>query len=222
VVQGVVGLGLGLVGAPVVALVAPELMPGSLLMVAMLMPVVTLWHEREQIDWYGLQWSLPLRVPGTVVGAWLVATLSDRLIGVVVAVVVLGAVALTVRAVELPFHRGSLAVAGFVSGVSGTATSIGGPPIALLYQHRPATLVRPTMAVYFLVGAALSLVALGVTGELTGDEVGMAAVMLPALVVGGLVARPVRRRIGGSGFRAGVLAVCALSSLVLLLRSVAG
>ena len=61
-------------------------------------------------------------------------------------------------------------MAGFIGGITGTATSIGGPPFALLYQHRPAQQIRTTMAVYFLIGAALSLVGLVIAGDLTGAQ----------------------------------------------------
>ena len=36
--------------------------------------------------------------------------------------------------------------------ITGTATSIGGPPMAILYQHQPPKTIRTTLAVYFLAG----------------------------------------------------------------------
>jgi len=218
-VQGVVGLGIGLFTAPVVSLLEPQLMPGYLLLLALLMPLVTLRHERRGVHWQGLAWSLPLRVPGTVVGVWLVAVLADRWIGLAVGVMVLVAVAASTRTVEVPINRGTLGVAGFVSGVTGTATSIGGPPIALLYQSWPASRVRPTMAVYFLVGAALSLVGLAITGELTREEAVLAVASVPVLVLGDLLARRWRDRLAGPAFRRAVLVACSVSAAVLVLRS---
>lgn len=80
-VQGLVGLGLGLVAAPVAALVAPSLMPSSLLWLAALLPMLHLWHSRDHIDWRGIAWMMPARIPGTVLGALLVATVSVRGLG---------------------------------------------------------------------------------------------------------------------------------------------
>lgn len=222
VVQGAIGLGLGLVAAPVVTLVDPELMPDFLLVLAFLLPFVTLAGERADIDWYGLRWSLPARAVGTAVGVWLVATLSNRMLSLAVAVMVLFAVAATVRAVVVPVNRGTLAAAGVVSGVAGTATSIGGPPMVLLYQHRPPREVRTTMAVYFLVGALLSLIGLELAGELVWDHVLLALLMVPALVAGSLVATRVRDAVDGRRFRAAVLMLCVASALALLARALAG
>ena len=53
-VQSAVGLGVGLVAAPVTALLEPDLMPGALLMVAALMPCLTLVRDHHDIDWRGL------------------------------------------------------------------------------------------------------------------------------------------------------------------------
>jgi uncharacterized membrane protein YfcA len=221
-VQSAVGLGVGLVAAPVTALLEPALMPGALLMVALLMPCLTLIHDHHDIDWPGLGWSLPARLPGTLVGVWVVSALSDRELGIAIGLVVLLAVVLTWRAVKVPVNRGTLSAAGFASGITGTATSIGGPPIAIVYQHRPARQIRTTMAVYFFVGASLSLVALAVTGDLTGDQVVAAAELLPFLGLGTLLGAMARRSIPAHVVRPAVLVVSSASAVVLLVRSLVG
>ena len=221
-VQSVVGLGLGLVAAPILTLLEPGTMPGTMIMLALVMPAVTLIHDHHDIDWPGLTWSLPARVFGTGVGVWVVAVFSDRQLGVVVGVVVLLAVVLTGRVVAVPVNRGTLSTAGFVSGITGTATSIGGPPFALLYQHRPAQQIRTTMAVYFLIGAALSLVGLALSGDLTSFQLRSAAQLLPALAVGIVVGSMTRRHLPLRLVRPAVLAVSAGSAVVLLVRSLMG
>ncbi|MDX6375011.1 MAG: uncharacterized protein QOD98_3999 [Nocardioidaceae bacterium] len=222
VVQSAVGLGVGLVAAPVTALLEPALMPGALLMVAVLMPCLTLVNDHHDIDWSGLLWSLPARLPGTVVGVWVVTTLTARELGIAIGVVVLLAAAVTWRAVTVPVNRATLSLAGFASGITGTATSIGGPPIAIVYQHRPAREIRTTMAVYFLVGATLSLIALFVTGDLTKEQVVSASELLPFLAVGALLGALARRSIPAHVVRPAVLLVSSASALVLLVRSLFG
>jgi uncharacterized protein len=222
VVQSAVGLGVGLVAAPVTALLEPELMPGALLMVAVLMPCLTLVFDHEDIDWSGLLWSLPARIPGTLVGVWVVTTLSPRELGIAIGLVVLVAVAVTWRAIVVPVNRATLSAAGFASGITGTATSIGGPPIAIVYQHRPAREIRTTMAVYFLIGATLSLVALLVSGDLDRDQAVAAAELLPFLAGGVVLGTVARRSIPAHVVRPAVLLVSSASALVLLVRSLLG
>jgi uncharacterized membrane protein YfcA len=218
-VQGLVGLGLGLVSAPVVALAAPQLMPQLLLWLAVVMPMVTLVREHHDIDWRGLAWSLPWRVPGTVVGVALVAWLSTQTLGLMVGAMVLLSVLLTVRAVELPVNARTLSAAGFVSGITGTTTSIGGPPMALLYQHRSPAQIRSTLAVYFVVGAGLSLTGLAVSGALEVSTFLLAMSLVPALVVGFALSRFLVTRVPSRHIRPGVLLVCALSALAVVVKS---
>ena len=219
-VQGLVGLGVGMVSAPVVTLLEPRLMPGMLLFMGLATPIVTLVHEHHDIHWRGLAWSLPMRIPGTLLGLLLVATVSERSLGLTVAVVVLLSVLVTIRSVRLPINPLTLATAGVISGVTATATSIGGPPIAVLYQHEHPSRIRSTLAIYFSAGAVFSLVGLAATGQLTVAEVGIALLMLPALVVGVFIARVLRGRLPADSIRGGVLLVCAASALLLLARSV--
>ncbi|WP_202863065.1 sulfite exporter TauE/SafE family protein [Ornithinimicrobium murale] len=221
-VQGLVGLGLGLVGAPIATLVAPELMPGLLLCTAVVLPVLQLASNREQIDWRGLAWSLPSRIPGTVLGVWLVAVFTERQLSVAVGVMVLVAVLLTWHTVTVPITPSTLVGAGVVSGVTSTATSIGGPPIAILYQHRSPVQIRSTLAVYFALGAVISLAGLGISGQLHTREIWLAALLTPCLLAGLWLSRRVGRRVSAVRIRTIMLVVCAASAVTLLVRSLAG
>jgi uncharacterized protein len=153
---------------------------------------------------------------------WVVTTLTANELGIAIGLVVLIAVAATWRAIHVPVNRATLSAAGFTSGITGTATSIGGPPIAIVYQHRPPREIRTTMAVYFLIGASLSLVALLISGDLTVGQ-GVAAVeLLPFLALGALLGTKARRSLPAHVVRPAVLLVSSVSALVLLLRSLLG
>lgn len=221
-IQGLVGLGLGLVSAPVVTMLDPSLMPQLMLVLAALLPLLTLIRSHDEIDWHGLAWVLPARVPGTVVGVVFLALFADRYIGVAVGVMVLLAVALTIRAVEVPVRPVTLSVAGLISGAAGTATSIGGPPVAILYQHRSAEQIRSTLAVLFTVGAAMSLVGIWLGGHFELRLLLLALLLTPCLALGAWAGDRLRGVFPDDRIRHAVLAVCAASAVALLFRSVLG
>lgn len=220
VVQNLVGLGLGLVAAPVITLAAPELMPDVLLWLATALPLVTLWRDHDDIDWRGLGWTVPTRLVGTVAAVAAVAAISPAALGVLIGLVVLAAVVLTWRAVTVPLNRGTLLGAGLLGGFAGTASSVGGPPLAILYQHSPPQRMRTTLAVYFTTGSAISLLGLGLGGQLSLSHFWVSLAVLPMLFVGTLAGSRLRQRIPLARVRPAVLAVCAASALVLLVRSV--
>lgn len=221
-VQGAVGLGLGLVAAPVVTLAEPALMPGLMIWLASVYPLLTLTRDFRSADWRGLRWAFGGRVPGTVLGVAVVALVSDRALELLVGVMVLVAVVLTVRVVHLPMRPSVLVGAGVVSGVTGTATSIGGPPLALVYQHETGDRLRATMAVYFLAGGLLSLLGLAVGHQLTGSQAAAAAGLAPFLALGFVLSHLVRRHVDAGRTRTAVLSVCAVSAVVLVVRGVLG
>ena len=221
-VQSVVGLGIGLVSAPVITLLEPALMPGTLIMLALVLPVLTLVRDHDDIDWPGLTWSLPARMLGTGIGVWVVTLFTERQLGIAVGVMVIFMVLITWLVFEVPVNRGTLSTAGFIGGITGTATSIGGPPFALLYMNRPAQQIRTTMAVYFLIGAALSLGGLVIAGDLTGAQLRAALELSPALLVGVVVGALSRRHLPVGFVKPAVLVVSATSALVLLVRSLMG
>ncbi|MEU0491984.1 sulfite exporter TauE/SafE family protein [Nocardiopsis sp. NPDC006139] len=222
VVQSTVGLGLGLVGAPVLSLLDPTLVPGALLVAVIVLPALTLIQEREHVDWRGIAWGLPARLPGTVLGVWVVAALPPRALAGAVGAMVLIAVALSLRSFRVRITPVSLVAAGALSGFAGTATSIGGPPMALLYQYEEPARVRATLAAFFLFGGALSLTALGIGGQLDTRTVVVGAAGIPLVALGFAAGVALRSRVEPGPLRLGMLAVVAASAVALLVQAVLG
>ena len=218
-VQGAVGLGLGLVAAPVVTLVDHRLMPDVMLWLAAFYPLLTLAHEGRHVDWHGLGWAFSGRVPGTVA---VVSYVSGGWLGLLVGVMVLAAVLLTWKVFTLPRRRPVLAGMGVVSGITGTATSIGGPPLALVYQDVSGPRLRATMGAYFVGGGLLSLGGLAVAHELDRRSAVWALGLAPFLLLGFALAGLVRRYVDAGRTRAAVLIVCAASAVALVTRSLIG
>jgi uncharacterized protein len=221
-VQSGVGLGLGLVGAPVVTLLDPALMPGSMLVAGASLPLLILARESWHTDWRGVSWALAGRVVGTLGGIWVLAAVSLRALGIVVGGMVLAVVALSVRSAVVPRNRVTLLTAGVVSGVTGTATSIGGPPVALLYQGESGPRVRATLSVFFCVGNSIALVALASSGRLPGRDVAAGLVFIGCAAAGFAVATGLRRFLDAGRTRIAVLAAAAGSAVVLIAHSALG
>lgn len=219
-VQSGVGLGLGMVAAPVLVFLDPSLMPGALLVTNASLPMLTLAADWRHIDLRGLGWALPARVVGSVAGAWFVGVLDPRVLGGAVGVMVLVAVAASLRGgARVAISPATLLAAGTTSGVTGTATTIGGPPIALLYQHEPAPRVRGTLGAFFLGGTLLSIIVLAGTGELTALQVKTGLLLIPCVVAGFALGRPLCRRISTKALRAALLSVVSVSGVLLLARA---
>jgi uncharacterized membrane protein YfcA len=217
-----VGLGLGIIASPVVTLVDPPLMPGSMLVAGALLPALILAGEARHTDWPGVSWALAGRLAGTAAGIWVVSVVPSRALGIVVGIVVLGVIALTALGNALPRNRWTLLAAGVVSGTTGTSTSIGGPPVALLYQRERGPQVRATLSVFLCVGNSLAVAALAVTGHLPVRDLGVGLIFLACAAGGLLAAARFRRFLDAGRIRAAVLLTAAISAAILIAHSLLG
>lgn len=220
-VQGAVGFGLALIAAPVLVQIDPRLVPGPMLFAAMLMLVLTIWRDREGIHLAGVGWSVVGRFPGTVLGAFAIGATSADQMATTVGVIVLLAVAMSLWGPRLRPTPTTLISAGVLSGFMGTTSSIGGPPIAMVYQHESGARLRGTLASFFLIGGVMSLVALRFVGRLGMDELYGSAALVPGIVIGFLLSSRVAPIIDRGHTRVAVLATAAAAAGILLIRQLA-
>lgn len=219
VVQGSVGFGLGLVAAPVLTMLDPTLMPGAIQVVNATLPLFTLAAEWRRVDWRGLGFAVLGRLPGSAIGALIVVYISVSTLGILVGIMVLAAVALTAWAVTLPRNGVTITTAGFISGITGTATGIGGPPMALVYQSAKGPQIRATLAMFFFLSATQSLVILKVVDHLPAKALLSGALLIPFMIAGFLVSGPLRRYLDAGRVRTAILCVAAVSALALIVQS---
>ena len=220
--QASIGFGMGMLAAPIVAAVEPELIPGTLIMLATVVTVMVVVREREHIDLAGTGWALSGRVPGTVAGALLLVALPKEALVYTLAAVVLGGVTLSSVGWRPRPHPRNLMLAGAASGVLGTATAIGGPPMALIWQNSTGARLRGTMSGFFLVGSVLSLVLLALTGSISRQTLLAFAMLIPACVIGYALSRWVNQHLDRQRQRWAAIVISALGAVVLIVRQLMG
>ena len=218
-VQGTTGVGFALIVAPILALLAPDLMPASLLMLMLPLNVYVAWREWAALDRSGAAWITAGRFAGTFGGLWLLTALTSSVLNMVIGAVTILAAITTLLAPSFTPNRRAFVTAGVVTGITETATGIGGPPLALVYQHEAAARLRATLAFCFLVGQLMSLAILAAAGRVSASHLVAALTLVPALAVGAAVSRLIHDRVGGRPLRVFVLLFAIASGAVLLVRS---
>ncbi|MET9629955.1 sulfite exporter TauE/SafE family protein [Lentzea sp. NPDC006480] len=217
--QGLIGFGLALVAVPLIALLDPSLLPVPVLMVATAHASMSLAREFSHVDWRGVGWAMLGRLPGTVVGILIVDALDPKGFGLVVGGSVLACVLLSVTTWRPQPEPKSLITAGFASGSFGTATAVGGPMVALLYQNQAGPQVRATLAAFFVLGSGASVIGLLAAGQVTAHQLWTGLTLIPFLIAGFLLSGPLRKRFDAGGIRTPMLIVAGASSVVLIVRS---
>ena len=213
--QGAVGFGLGLLALPFLLYVDLRLVPGPLLVAALTLHMMVLRRDRSGVDVSGLSFLLSGRLVGTIPAAWLLAILSPDRMKILLALVVLAGAAMGVM------HGGGggrptravLFGAGSASGFMATLGALGGPPVALIYQHSSGQRLRGTLAAFFIVGTIVSLLALGAIGRFGQQELRLSLVLIPGTILGFLMSRRAAAYLDTGYTRVAVLAVSALTAI---------
>lgn len=213
-VQGTVGFGANLVVVPVLALLQPAALPATPMLLVVPLAVAMVRREPHGVDRRAVGLLMLGRVPGTVVGAVIVARVAVDTLSVLGGVGVLLAVVTSTLTTAVPVTTATILTAGLVSGALGTATSVGGPPVALLYQHQQGAVLRATLAAMFAFGAALSLAALLVAGVIEPWHFALAAALLPGTLLGVAASGPLSRRVDAGWVRPAVLGFAAVAAVV--------
>ncbi len=220
-VQGCVGFGFALISAPVLLILDPAFVPGPLLASGLVLTPLMARRERHAIDVSGLRYGLAGRCAGTAPAVWLLPRLSQTSFDLLFALMVLLAVALSLVGGAIRPSPGRVGVAAIFSGFMGTLSSIGGPPLALVYQGVPGPAIRSTLSVHYLFGASLSLVGVAWVGRFGATELALTGVLVPGIVVGFLASRWGMGRIDRGGVRPAVLALSSFAALAVLWKALA-
>lgn len=216
--QGAIGFGSALFAAPLLILLDPVFVPGPLIFTGLILSVLALRRDRADFAASRIGWTLSGRLPGSAIGAATLGAIPAHDLNVLLASLVLVAIVISVSGFEPRTNRRSLLLAGVLSGFMGTTASIGGPPLALVYQRLPGPALRWAMAANFLVGGVVSLAALWVAGRFGRPDLFVGAVLLPAAALGFAFSHHGARFVDAGRTRLAVLGISALSSVAILVQ----
>lgn len=218
--QGAGGVGFGMFVAPILALWHPELVPGPLLVLGAFLAGMSALRERRCIDFRGLGYALAGRIPASFAGGLAYTLLSLPVLSVAFALIILLAVALSLlgwRALATPRN---LFVAGLASGFMGTITSVGAPPMAIVMQNAPPAQLRATIGAFFVVGSAISLLALSWVDRFAWADFKFGLALLLPLLAGFALSKRIAQRLRRESIRLLVLALSGLAAAALLVRQI--
>ena len=219
VAQGVGGVGFAMFAAPVAAMFFPQLAPGPLLTLGGFISLLTALRERAAIDWPAVSYALAGRAVGTLIAIYAMARFAPQALGVLLACMILAAVALSVAGLRFSATPGRVSGAGVASGIMGTMTSVGAPPIAIVLQHAAPPRLRATLGMVLFLGSIFSLAMLALAKRYTGYHAGLALSLAPFLLAGFAVSNRLRTLLPPRAVRGVLLAACAMGAVGVLVKT---
>ncbi|MEX2588100.1 MAG: sulfite exporter TauE/SafE family protein [Actinomycetota bacterium] len=217
-VQGSVGFGFALVSAPLLVLIDPSLVPGPATVASAAVGALNVYRNRGPTDWGGIRWASIGLVPGTVLAGFVLARVSAQSLAVLVGGLVLTAVLASLAGVHVGRSPRVLMTAGAVSGFMGTTATIGGPPIALVFQRESGPFIRSTLARFFIVASAMAIVALIAAGRLGIPEAVSGVALYPGILLGFWLSKHLLPFLDAGLMRIAILSVSGVSSIAVLVK----
>ncbi|XOV79879.1 MAG: sulfite exporter TauE/SafE family protein [Aestuariibacter sp.] len=184
VLQTSTGFGMAVIAAPIIILLKPEWIPVVVTLISMALNMVNTLSQREHIRWRKISSSMIAFIPGSIIGGVLLNVIDHWWIQVITPIMVISGLTISCWARPFQPNYGNLSIAGFFSGLFGTTTSIGGPPMALVMQHTSGNTTRANLSVFFLFSTIFSLMIYLISGFLTPADLQQAVTILPFAFVG--------------------------------------
>lgn len=216
-IQGSIGFGYAFVAVPAIALLYPQAVPVTLLLLALPMTVIMSVREWRSIDTTGFFLITGARAVGTVAGVALLVFLPENFLSILVGLLITTAALLSLLSPSLEVNNKTRLAGGMASGITSTTAAIGGAPLALVYQDRSGAELRSTLAISFVVGIMMSLGGLALAGKVEGWHLVLALELLPALLVGLWASRWAVKSLDERWLRPAVLTFAAVAGLVVVL-----
>ncbi|WP_108651008.1 sulfite exporter TauE/SafE family protein [Dongshaea marina] len=218
-IQSAIGFGMAIVAAPVLFYLDPQLIPAPLICAALASCALNIWRFRHALSMKGLYCAIGWRIPGTIVGGLLLTVVSQRMLGLMIALMIGIGVAISLLRLSVKATPLNMGIAGFLSGVMGTSTSIGGPPMALVMQSEQANAIRANLASFFFISCVLSLLMLSYTGHFDGKLALWGLALIPPALLGNALAYLVVERISPKLLHYATISLCSIAMISILVQS---
>lgn len=219
-IQATGGIGFAMFAAPIVALVRPDLLPGPMIVAGGAVSLLIAAREFRRIDAKGAAFAVAGRVPGSIVAGLIIGLAPRSAFAIAFAVLILAAVALSFSGWRVRSTPATLFAGGFGSGLMGTITSVGAPPMGIVMQSMDAPVLRATLGAFLVMGSVVSLAVLAWAGRFGWTEMKLGMLLLVPMAVGFALSTPLVRRVNARAMRRMVLGISGLSAVILLLQNV--
>ncbi|WP_028866159.1 sulfite exporter TauE/SafE family protein, partial [Psychromonas aquimarina] len=193
--QSLIGFGLAVIASPLLYIVDPQLVPVPVILMGFSIALLTLFRERRELKFDGMQYALLGRIPGGFIGVALLMLAPQPVLGLAIAVIVGLTVILSFLKFNVSINRLSLFIAGILSGIFANIAAIGGPPIAILLAGKEANQFRAALSAFFIISSLISLAILAAAGFLNTTQLQLSLMLLPSMLLGYLVSGKLVQRI---------------------------
>ena len=221
VTQSAIGIGFG-IPAGILVLLEPSMVPSCIILMGSFLALSNAMLSYKDIIKVDLIYSYTGRVIGSILAMPLIfLTLGTDYYLIIFGVLLLIATYLSAKKWDIVATKKNITIAGTASGLMGTLTGIGGPPMAIVYQNSSAKKVVATLNMFFGIGALFSVLLFIYYDLINLPEVMKSIYLAPGLIIGTYIGRrKIIREFVNRNLKNLIIAVCFISAVVIILDAI--
>lgn len=218
IAQSAIGLGFG-IPACFLVLLEPSMVPSCIILMGTFLAFSNALLSLKDIIKVDLIYAYFGRLIGSFMAMPLIfLTLGTKNYLIIFGTLLLVATYMSIKKWNIVANKKNITIAGTISGLMGTLTGIGGPPMALVYQNSSARKVVATLNMFFGVGALFSVILFIYYDLINLPEVMKSIYLSPALIIGTYIGRrEMVKKFVDKNLKNLIIAVCFVSAFVIIL-----
>lgn len=221
ITQSAIGIGFG-IPACFLVLLEPSMVPSCIILMGSFLAFSNAMLSFNDIIKVDLVYAYSGRIIGSLVAMPLIFfTLGTKNYLIIFGILLLIATYLSAKKWNIVASKKNISIAGIASGLMGTLTGIGGPPMAIVYQNSSAKKVVATLNMFFGIGALFSVILFIFFDLINLPEVMKSVYLAPALIIGTYIGR--KKIIGqfvNRNLKKLIISICFLSAVIIILDAV--
>ena len=221
ITQSAIGIGFG-IPAGILVLLEPSMVPSCIILMGSFLALSNAMLSYKDIIKVDLIYSYTGRIIGSILAMPLIFfTLGTDYYLIIFGVLLLIATYLSAKKWNIVATKKNITIAGTASGLMGTLTGIGGPPMAIVYQNSSAKKVVATLNMFFGFGALFSVLLFVYYDLINLPEVMKSIYLAPGLVIGTYIGRrKIIREFVNRNLKNLIITICFVSAVVIILDAI--
>lgn len=220
--QGVGGIGFSMLSAPIAVMAHAAMVPGPLLLLGGIVSLLAALRDRPAIQWRIAVDCILGRTLGAALATAVMVAFTPRLLSTLFGLLLLAGAALSAAGWRVQANRRNSWIAGILSGLMGTITSAGAPPLGLLTQRLEPPQIRATIGCVICLGSAVSLLMLSAAGQFSVQQFLLGLALLPWVMAGFALSNRLGRHLPADTVRRLLLLLVTAGALMALGRGLLG
>lgn len=217
--QGLIGYGVGMFCAPLLFIIDPSLVPAPLILISTVITVIMLYRDKSHLQFDQVSWAMKGGFIGVILAGLVLRIATKEQFELAFGLLMLAAVFISVLGFSPVVNKKSNTIAGFTSGFMGTITAVGGPPMALLYQHGDIKNIKANLTAFWLFLNIIAIITLSLIGEITMGTLTIVAQTLPGVFIGLYISTKAHGIVKAHLVRRWILVLCFITSVVAIVRA---